>query len=356
MDILVLNTSFQAVGVVDVYKSLIWADRYSGYGDFEIHLTPTAAALELYKEDYYLVSPQSDHVMIIEVVNIITDTEDGPLLIVSGTSLENLISRRIVWGQMNISGNLQLGVRQLLYDNLIAPVISARQMSNFTYLASTNPLVTSPTAEGQYTGDNLYDVVKDICDEQEIGFRVRMPSDGVFQFNLYAGADRSYEQETNPYVVFSPNFDNLVKSEYIASKATLRNVALVAGEGEGSLRSYQNAYAAGYSGEGPSGLIRRELFVDARDISSNNGGIAASLYQQMLYRRGMEKLAENKVTKTFDGQAEPTNMYRYGEDFLMGDIVQIENEYGFTSRSRVVEYIRTYDESEVSAYPTFAAL
>lgn len=36
MELLVLNTTFESIAVVDTYESLIWTDRYNAYGDFEI--------------------------------------------------------------------------------------------------------------------------------------------------------------------------------------------------------------------------------------------------------------------------------------------------------------------------------
>ena len=36
VDVYVLNTDFQIVGVIDVYESFIWTDRFYSYGDFEL--------------------------------------------------------------------------------------------------------------------------------------------------------------------------------------------------------------------------------------------------------------------------------------------------------------------------------
>ena len=38
MELVVLDESFQSVAVIDSYKSLLWADRYNEYGDFELYL------------------------------------------------------------------------------------------------------------------------------------------------------------------------------------------------------------------------------------------------------------------------------------------------------------------------------
>ena len=170
-----------------------------------------------------------------------------------------------------------------------------------------------------------------------------------FVFKLYAGMDRSYNQSANSYVVFSPKYDNLVNSEYFESSQNLKNVALIGGEGEGSERKYTSIGTA-------SGLNRRELYVDARDISSDSGDdvtLTAEEYNAKLVQRGNEKLAECKESVTFDGEADTTRMYTYGDDFFNGDIVQVENEYGHSAAARITEIIMSEDESGISVYPTF---
>ena len=81
--------------------------------------------------------------------------------------------------------------------------------------------------EAQYTGDNLYDVIQKICEEQGIGFKITLNDEKQFVFELYAGSDRSYDQTENPYVIFSPKFENIINSNYIESKASLKTVTLL---------------------------------------------------------------------------------------------------------------------------------
>ena len=209
-------------------------------------------------------SKESEHVMIVEKIQITSDTEDGNHVTVTGRSLESILDRRIVWGQKLLSGNLQNGIKTLLNENVISPSDSNRKISNFIFKESTDSAITKLKLEAQYTGDNLYDVIQKICEEQGIGFKITLNDEKQFVFELYAGSDRSYDQTENPYVIFSPKFENIINSNYIESKASLKTVTLVGGEGEGAGRRYTTV-------GGGSGLNRRELFTDARDISSNVG-------------------------------------------------------------------------------------
>lgn len=262
MDLMVLNTNLDAIAVVDTYESFIWTDRYYEYGDFELYAPMRTEVLEYFKQDYYLQKRDSDRLMIIEKLLIESDIENGDHITVTGRSLESILLRRIIWGQTTVSGNFQDAIEILLDDCIIAPSNTNRKIPNFIFQRSNDPRITSLTMEAQYTGDNLYDVVQKLCEERGVGFKVTLNEDKQFVFSLYIGTDRSYEQTAVPYVVFSPNFDNVISSNYMESKSSLKNVALVGGEGEGSARRYT---AVGNL----SGLNRRELFVDARDISSD---------------------------------------------------------------------------------------
>lgn len=287
MDVTVLNTNLDAISIVDVYESFIWTDRYYEYGDFELFTSMTDTILSYIRQDYYLQSRESEHVMIIEKIRINSDSENGNHITVTGRSLESILDRRIVWGQKTITGNLQNGIRTLLNENVISPADNKRRISNFIFEASTDPAITSLKIDAQYTGDNLYDVINKICSERSIGFKVTLNNNKQFVFKLYAGADRSYDQSVNPYVIFSPKFENIINSNYVESKSALKTVTLVGGEGEGSARKYTTV-------GGGSGLNRRELFTDARDISSDVGdGVVLSdaAYTAQLQQRGKEKLA-----------------------------------------------------------------
>lgn len=252
MELLVLNTDFESVAVIDTYESMIWTDRYNSYGDFEIFFAMDTQLLQYLKEDYYLWLKDSEHCMIIEDIKINADTEEGNHLIVTGRSLESILERRIIWGQRIFNGNLQNGIQTMLNECIISPSIADRKISNFVFVPSTDPKITSLKIDNQYTGDCLYDVVKGLCEENNIGFKIVLTDENKFAFSLYAGVDRSYEQTENPYVVFSPNFENIINSNYYSSRASFRNVTLIAGEGEGASRRTVIVGSA-------SGLDRREL-------------------------------------------------------------------------------------------------
>lgn len=351
MELFVLNADFESIAVIDTYESMIWTDRYNAYGDFEIYFAMDESLLEYIKEDYYLWLKDSEHSMIIEDIKIDADTEEGNRLIVTGRSLESILERRIIWGQRIFSGNLQNAIQIMLNENIISPSVADRKIANFIFVPSTDSKITSLTIDNQYTGDDLYTVIKGLCEENNIGFKIVLTDDNQFAFSLYAGADRSYDQTENPYVVFSPNFENIINSNYFSSKAGYRNVTLVAGEGEGASRKTTVVGSA-------SGLDRRELFTDARDISSDteDGTLSDAEYITQLRTKGLKNLADHMITTAFEGEVEVTRLFKYGEDFFIGDIVQIANEYGNENSAYISELIISNSDEGLSIYPTFKTI
>lgn len=345
-NIYVLNKSFQTVGVIDFAKSIIWTTRYYEAGDFEIYTRMSDKAINLLQEGFYLIRNDCDMVGIIENIKITTDAENGNWMIVTGRDAKSILARRIIWNQTNLTGTAANGIIKLLNNNIIS-ASSSRKISNFIATTPSSSVFTD-TIDKQYTGDNLYDTILAICQEFYYGFKVTL-NNGIFNFSLYKGTDRSVNQTINPHVVFSPMYDNFLSSEYELINSTYKNVALIAGEGEGTARKTQSIGTA-------TGLNRFELFVDAKDISSNEGTeeeITLAEYNALLVSRGNEKLAENIRTETYVGSIDNDRTYIYKTDYFLGDIVTIQNEYGMQKDVRIIEVIESLDENGYIITPSF---
>ena len=362
MDIYVLNKSYQTVGVIDVFESLVWVERYYGYGDFELYTEVDINLLNLLQEDYYLKIPSSDKTMIIEGIELKTNVETGNKLVVTGRSLESLIDRRIVWEQTQINTNIQQAVLTLVNDSMINPGGVTwppwRKVNNMTWINNTDTLVTTPNVKGQYLQTNVYEAVIGLCKEVSVGFRIVL-NNGTFEVGVYAGADRSYAQSTNPYVVFSPDFDNLLNSDYIHSKRYFKTLALILGHitDDGQFFRATKGISVPVNWSTLTGIDHRELGVDAthipRYLTGTSTPISDSVFTEQIREVGAEELRRNSFVDQFDGQTETTNSYKYRTDYFLGDIVQIANEYRLTARSRITEVTISENLSGSYIYPTF---
>ena len=266
------------------------------------------------------------------------------------------MTTRIVWNPTVLTGNFQDAISLILTENAINPTDTDRKITKLEFVASTDPVITALTIDNQAYGETLYDVLHAVCLAKNIGFKITITTTNKFRLELYAGKDRSYDQTTNSYVVFSPSFDNLMNSNYQMSNRFTKTVALVAGEmGVGNIRT--SGVAANPAGT--TDLDRKEIFVDAQSIGRNSYGetpLTDEEYLAKLVEKGNEVLGENVPIELFDGQAIIDSMYVFGVDYFMGDIIQISNEYGNESKSRIIEMKYFQDPAGVKMTPTYSAI
>lgn len=343
MDVYVLDADFNQIAIIDDFKSLIWAKRYSKFGDCEIYVRACDKHLQSLQKGYYLIRNDDDMICRIMALELDTSTEEGDYLIVTGVDCRSILNQRVVWDQTNYSGTVENYIRKLVTDNIINPSVASRRIDNFI-LGDAVGLTERITEQVTYAP--LGDKVMELCNAYKYGSRVRLDENNRLVFEVYAGVDRSYQQEGNDYVVFSPEFDNIISSKYITDSSKIKNVAVVAGEGEGINR---RRVTYGTS----SGWNRYELYVDARDVSSQVEEGETIDYDAMLTARGIEALAEYGTTISYEGTVEPNYSYKYGIDYKLGDIVQVMNEYGISSSARVTEVIESFNEDGYSVIPTF---
>ena len=338
MELYVLNGGLQEIAVIDSYSSLIWTKRYYTYGDFELYLPASKELMQILRQDYYITREDDETVMIIEKIEIKTDIENGDFLTVSGRSIESILARRIIRNQTNISvSNPVLGINRMITEN----AITCEDVRKLPGLSVAAALEIPQAYSAQFTGTNLLDAVTRICTEFGLGMKIIL-SNGGFVFSCYEGRDVD--------VTFSPEFDNLISSEYKTDMTNYFNMAFVAGEGEGTSRKTAEVQSGDNE---PSGYERRELYVDARDISSNEGEISDSDYNKKLEQRGREKLDECAVLTSFESEIEPRMTYQYKVDYRLGDIVTLVNEYGVTVFPRITEIIESFSDEGYKVIPVF---
>ena len=101
---------FPIIGIISDYHSLIWNVQLYGLGYFEITLPATPENVSLLKEGRFLVReediqnrwlgaqhPEYKNCMIIRTVNIQYDADQGYVLHITGKSVKDVLSQRIIW-------------------------------------------------------------------------------------------------------------------------------------------------------------------------------------------------------------------------------------------------------------------
>lgn len=363
MDILVKDTTFKSVYILDIAQSIIWTERYKEVSDFEMYVPLNDNNLFYLREDYYLIHPNSSKVMIIEQVSVKTHDDYGRTLLVKGRSLESILERRIVLRQILLDGGFQSSVKQLITDNAINSIYPERNITRLNFIDSTDSKILALTLKGQFYSENLLDLLLNLLVEEDLGFKISLTENNMFEFMLFFGVDRSYSQVStnNPFVVFTPEYDNLANSNYTYTNRYKKTYTLVSGDrryldGNG-LPMRQQVWLGGTN---TFDLERREMFSDANDLSrlneSTNSLIPDTAYIDQLKKRGELELSLNSEMTFFDGQVKLDDSYKYNVDFFLGDIIQLDDGIGHVSKVRVEEMILNENINGYEYYPTLTTL
>lgn len=177
--------------------------------------------------------------------------------------LKDVVGRRITMppahtSHDNKSGPAESVIKHYINRNLVNPTDSRRKIPQ---LVIAPDLQRGMHVEWQSRFKALHEETEAISLLSGIGWDVYVDYDTKkWVFEAYEGNNISVNQDLNSPVVFSPEFGNIKEMQFVDSDLNYRNVAIVAGQGEGVERRVIEVGQA-------SGLDRYEVFVDARDVS-----------------------------------------------------------------------------------------
>lgn len=334
MELILLDKDFQVSGLIEKFTSLQWNRRYYDAGDFEAHIA--SEYFPLLEDSRYLYNGSADETAIIESIMFSRPQNNQTDLILRGRFLEALLFNRVVPQTANLTGNLETAVRGL---------VETCAMTNDRAI----PLLELDTANGfpetvsmQVTGDNLMDKLYSLLRDYGLSYRIRYDYlENRLLFGLWRGKDRTQDQTENSFAIFSDDFENIMETAYSYNRMEYKNFAYVAGAGEGADRIVEEVDRVG------DGEDRRELYVDARDLSpekEDGTAMTDSEYRAILRQRGVEKLAEFPAIEAIDGKADLNANLEYRVDFDLGDICDYANPgIGLSVQKRLTEVREIYE-------------
>ena len=346
--IYLLNESFEIIGQLENVSSYIWTTRYYSSGDCEICCPCTPEIVASIESAMFAardIDFQSDgnikNAMVIDSssYNITTDSETGQETItVNGNCLKSLLARRVVWGQLTITGTPLYIINALIQQNLTSPKLALRKSSNvkISYTDNKPCRITK-----QYKGDNLLDAILALCKRYGYGIRSTITADNKILFEFYRGQDKSDK------IFMSVANDNLTNTTYTSDKSNAANAAMIGGEGEGNK---QRTASIGRK----TGWARKEIYVDASSKTTNAENMTALAYNNILLQAGQDELGKRKEITGMEAEAIDGVMYNYGEDYSLGDLVNVSDRYGHSIVTRTAEVIESYDETGYVLVPSFA--
>ena len=341
------DTTFENIGEVNQYDSLIWPDKFNGYASFELWAPITDENSEYFKKGNFLWCG-GDNAAVVEIVKSTIDDKGTKTFNVKGRTLEMILTTRIIWGTYNASNKYaSSAMYEIVNQNCISPTNTKRKIP---YLECAEDKQLGGKIYVQKTGGEVYDALTTIASSKDLGFNVLFkPKEKKLIFEVVAGIDRTIEQSEVDPVEFSTDLEDILSSSYYSNNQDEKNVAFVQGEGDGASRASQ---ISGNNNLG--GFNRKELYVDARDLQSesvNENGTTTSLtpdeYKAALINRGDDKLSECDITETFEAQIRVFGdvQYEFGKDYQKGDKVTVrDRQLNVVVSARITEVEEGFDD------------
>lgn len=364
VEIFVLDSALAYQGIIDDYITLVWAERYTDIGDFELELPISHYSNPLIAFGNILTIKTSDKLMVIEDIKQ-EDKGESEVLVVQGKSVESFLKRRVIEEPFTILEEelAELAMYKLLWNNMIMPLdIKNGTVKEIAIFSKDYPRMYSAARyEEQFEPSTLFDIIKTICDNAYrlgsgvpssptarpgLGFKIVNYNDELF-FHFFYGVERDHNQlgfVDNPYVVFGPEFHNVQSSSIYESEQNRVTVALVLTDDTTYPLVYvwSDGSSEGVAGNEPEDLERIETVIDMKiDRDAVDPAMTNADVLLAIETRGREEIITGSnylIEGEFDTEGSP---FTYGVDFFMGDIVQCYL-VGKSTGARVVEVVRTY--------------
>lgn len=346
MIVYVFDKDLEVIGLIEDYYSLTWAERYYVCGDFEMELPISYDSSPLIEFGNFLYIASSDRLMIIEDIKPSTG-EDTTNLVVQGESAESLLKRRILLEPIDLNDYAETFIYDIVDDNF-SNMTDMDRWIGIIYPHSPSR-TTEITCEDQFDRQSIYDVVVTVCKNTGLGFKfIQHNSLDMIAFFVYEGVDRSYSQSTNPFVIFSDDFDNVISSSFYLSEKGKINTVLVFIEDDPTYSMVE----VGPAGE-PS-HIRLDRFETSLETTidrelEEGSPLTDAEVLAIIKTRGRAVIKENKTVGVFEGNFDIQGNFKYGVDFFMGDIVQCKIE-GRNVKARIIELVQSYSTEGETSY------
>lgn len=408
----IFDSTVKPLGLIENYEYLYWNFKYRNFGNFELKINrykPNVQYLQkgnivaLYVAGYYRAG-------VIEYINIglTGEGKKSENYKITGRDLGGIFAERDA--EHNVSTGTGYDSQNTVASTAMRHYVNVNCMNssntdkNYPLLFLENP---DPQCGGNIKYDARFQTIAELCEEiclaSGLGWEVILdPTNRRFIFRNIEGLDRSFGNgDGNKPVTFSPEFENIKLINYTDSNINSKNVATVAGQGEGADRLIVEVSKDGLT---YTGMDRREIFIDARDLASpavaytNDPSVGNNIELNMadtseftvgdivivsssagseratitivdtnvhitvntlalnhtttnplvtnitkLIQRGNERLVELGETKAIEMDNLSTGPFKFGEDFYMGDIVTAEYPKIVSANVRVIEAVIEID-------------
>lgn len=325
LKMIVLEAStLKKVGIVNAYSMVQYTKRFNQVGEWSLLCALTQENIEALKEKRILWIEGKVGGMI----QYIFKDRDNDQLQVKGQLLEGMLKLRAVYPMFDTYDYPE----NILYE-MVRRYCTEGKRKFYKLVMGEKTIKNAAKVRYQQTGENVADEAEVLCTAYDFGYDMQLLIDDdeagggtirKYVFTVYHGVDRTLGNGKNKTVLLGTDFNNILSSSYTLDTLSERNYAIVAGEGEADQRKYQIVY----SGVEPEDFERKEVFIDARDLQSENDGVVMPdvQYRELLTARGKERMESDYMRReSYESELRSDDKaeYVYGRDFLLGDKVTV---------------------------------
>lgn len=344
----ILDRNFKRLDILRHYTFSQYNMKFRGIGTFTVNAPLELNTIFLNREEqYYLLFNGNVHPVVGKVEDVKKESEDEEnKLTITGRLALFILTKRIVSDTINTSGTTLEHMKKLVTENIL-------KVKNNRYI----PITIDDSAvnknklskvDRQVTGGYIWDEFEELLEQDKIGvelypnivptYSVNDIDSNILNWTLKfsSGIDRTKgNADGNTQVIFSQQLSNINRVDYERNIENHCNIAYVAGEGEGSNRKwFEILINQEESQEAISGWERSELWIDARDIQSeddNGNQLTDEQYNALIKQRAKEKAVENDIQESYEATVITKNKrYVYGKDYFLGDFVTVvDTQLGF---------------------------
>lgn len=337
-----------------IEPSQCWFEvSYYETGEFEVYAPATPTAINALTKGNFVSIPNRPFLWKIVSVQYEYNAEGARMVDAKGYEAKWVVGQRIIRDPLQLPSSLPSAMSLLFSKNLGAGAISQRRIAGLVYDFTA---LAGKTTDAQGTRGNLLEFSSNLLKLHKSGLASYL-EDGKIAIEAIVGKDKS------DAIVFSQSMDNLISATfYTSDEESKTNCQIVSTfnetEGTGSARtSVSHEYIAYYPAEtgGASGIDRSEMILESNlstKVTKEDGteveiDPSSNEYRVMQEAEGASALAEKVEVTDFNGEIDLENSnYEFGEDFFLGDLVMVRDEYfGYSAKARIVKYTFKQDES-----------
>lgn len=351
MELYVYDIEFNRLGIVDMFDCVLIENNYKKEDTLELQIS--GADKEIYNllSDgnvlYRDISVEKPVPFIIESseINEVTETKEGMFTFtVSASSAEKILERRITGYKESYSGVSSEVLKKYINSNVISPENFKRKIKEIELVILSD---TTDKIDMIEDNKNLFDVVKDILDNSELGISSYTDFEQKkFIIEIYEGKDRTSGNGSNTEAIFSAEFENIQNEIYRYDSSEMKNHVLVSGENDENRKT-----VTVFENTEPEGIERREMYISSgiSDKDSDNQEIPEEEYLNLLKTKGKETLSDSRADVEYNCDLIDNEGLKFRRDYDIGDKVSIFNRnLGIDVSERIISIEESFDSDGFS--------